>query len=44
MAPSIGKPVDRVDGRAKVSGGAKFSAEYPLDKTAYAYFTPASIA
>src|SRR5579872_6325251 len=25
----IGQPIDRLDGRAKVTGAAKFSAEYP---------------
>jgi xanthine dehydrogenase YagR molybdenum-binding subunit len=32
----IGKPVDRVDGRFKVTGSAKFAAEYKLDGMAYA--------
>ncbi len=44
MAASIGKPLDRVDGRAKVTGGAKFSAEYPFDGIAHAYLVPAGIA
>ncbi len=32
----IGKPLDRIDGRDKVMGTAKFSAEYPLDHLCYA--------
>lgn len=32
---SLGKPVDRVDGRLKVTGGAKYAAEYPLKNLAY---------
>ena len=27
-APSVGAPIDRVDGRLKVTGGAKYAAEY----------------
>ena len=27
----LGKPIDRLDGHAKVTGAAKFSAEYPID-------------
>ena len=30
-----GKPIDRVDGRLKVTGAAQYSAEFPLDKLAY---------
>ncbi len=32
----IGKPIDRVDGRAKVTGKATFTAEFALDNLAYA--------
>jgi len=31
----VGKPVDRVDGRLKVTGQAKYAAEYPLDRLAF---------
>ncbi|HET6253603.1 MAG TPA: xanthine dehydrogenase family protein molybdopterin-binding subunit [Puia sp.] len=32
---SIGKPVDRVEGRAKVTGRANYAADYPLNRLAY---------
>ncbi len=32
----IGKPIDRLDGREKVTGTAKFAAEYPLENLVYA--------
>jgi xanthine dehydrogenase YagR molybdenum-binding subunit len=32
----VGKPVNRVDGRLKVCGAAKFSAEFKFDNLAYA--------
>ena len=32
----VGQGVDRVDGRLKVTGGARFTAEYSLDRLAYA--------
>ena len=31
----IGKPIDRLDGRAKVTGVAQFSAEYPIEGLVY---------
>jgi xanthine dehydrogenase YagR molybdenum-binding subunit len=31
----IGKPVDRVDGRAKVTGGARYAAEFPIEGVTY---------
>ncbi|TMR91704.1 xanthine dehydrogenase family protein molybdopterin-binding subunit [Nonomuraea basaltis] len=34
--PVVGKPIDRVDGRAKTSGQARFAAEYPYPRLAYA--------
>lgn len=33
----VGKPVDRVDGVLKVSGGARFAAEYGVENLAYAH-------
>ena len=27
----MGKPVDRVDGKLKVTGGARYAGEYPED-------------
>ena len=32
----IGKPIDRLDGREKVTGTAHFSAEFPLENLVYA--------
>lgn len=36
MSADIGKPLDRVDGRLKVTGRARFSAENPLPRLCYA--------
>lgn len=32
---ALGQPVDRVDGRSKVTGGARYSAEFALPGLAY---------
>lgn len=40
----IGKPLDRIDGRDKVTGTAKFSAEYPLEHLAHAVLVYSTIA
>jgi xanthine dehydrogenase YagR molybdenum-binding subunit len=40
----IGKSVDRADGRAKVTGAAKYSAEYPLPGLAHAVLVQSTIA
>lgn len=40
----IGKPMNRVDGRLKVTGGARYSAEIPATKLAYAVTIPSAIA
>jgi len=32
----VGRPIDRLDGREKVTGTARFSAEYPLDGLVHA--------
>jgi xanthine dehydrogenase YagR molybdenum-binding subunit len=40
----IGKPLDRLDGREKVTGTAQFSAEYPLENLVYAALTYSTIA
>jgi xanthine dehydrogenase YagR molybdenum-binding subunit len=40
----IGKPLDRVDGRLKVTGAARFAAEFPADKMAYAVLFDSTIA
>ena len=43
MISSLGKPIDRVDGRAKVTGQARFAAEYPVAGMAHAYLVTATI-
>ncbi len=40
----IGKPLSRVDGRAKVTGEARFSAEFRLENLAYAALVYSTIA
>jgi xanthine dehydrogenase YagR molybdenum-binding subunit len=44
MSELIGKPIDRVDGRLKVTGGATYSAEYPLKNLAYGVTVQSTIA
>lgn len=41
---AIGKPIDRVDGRLKVTGAARYSAEFPLKNIAYAVLVQSAIA
>ena len=41
---SVGKPLDRVDGRLKVTGGAKYSADMPVADVAYAVLITSTIA
>lgn len=40
----IGKEMSRVDGRAKVTGTAKYAAEFPVNNVAYGYIVQGSIA
>jgi len=40
----IGKPVSRVDGRLKVTGGAKYAAEFNTPGLAYGYIVSSTIA
>jgi len=40
----IGKPLDRLDGRDKVTGQAKFAADYPVENMAYAALVYSTIA
>ncbi len=40
----VGQPYPRVDGRLKVTGGAKYSAEYPLDGLTHAALVHSTIA
>src|SRR6218665_1187595 len=44
MDNTVGKPLDRVDGRLKVTGAAKYSAEYPLEGLVYAVIVTSTIA
>jgi xanthine dehydrogenase YagR molybdenum-binding subunit len=39
----VGKPLDRVDGRAKVSGGARYAYEMQQDSVLYGFVVEASI-
>jgi xanthine dehydrogenase YagR molybdenum-binding subunit len=43
-APLIGKPIDRVDGRLKVTGGARYSAEFKQAGLTYAALVMSTIA
>ena len=38
MATNIGRPLDRVDGRAKVTGHARYAAEHPLPNVAGPFY------
>ncbi|MER9239769.1 xanthine dehydrogenase family protein molybdopterin-binding subunit [Mesorhizobium sp. M0633] len=40
----IGRPIDRIDGPLKVTGGATYAYENELDGTAYSYILGASVA
>jgi xanthine dehydrogenase YagR molybdenum-binding subunit len=40
----IGRPLDRVDGRLKVTGKARYAAEFPLNNLAYAVAVQSTIA
>jgi xanthine dehydrogenase YagR molybdenum-binding subunit len=42
--PSVGRPIDRVDGPAKTTGAARYSAEYPYPDLTHAALTHATIA
>jgi xanthine dehydrogenase YagR molybdenum-binding subunit len=44
MNELIGQPVDRVDGRLKVTGKAPYSAEFPLKNLAYGVIVQSTIA
>jgi xanthine dehydrogenase YagR molybdenum-binding subunit len=41
---SVGKPLDRVDGRLKVTGGARYSAEMPVANVAHGVLIMSTIA
>jgi xanthine dehydrogenase YagR molybdenum-binding subunit len=44
MTANIGAPLDRVDGRLKVTGAAKYSAEWPMPGVAYGFMVLSTIA
>lgn len=44
MLPAIGAPRDRVDGRLKVTGGARYAADWPADRLAYGYIVESTVA
>ncbi len=41
---AVGRPIDRVDGRAKATGAARFAAEFPYPHLAHAALVHATIA
>jgi xanthine dehydrogenase YagR molybdenum-binding subunit len=40
---AVGKPMDRVDGRLKVTGGARYSADMPVSDIAYGFLITSTI-
>jgi xanthine dehydrogenase YagR molybdenum-binding subunit len=44
MTPFIGKPVSRVDGRQKVTGGAKYAAEFEAPRLAHGAIVRSTVA
>jgi xanthine dehydrogenase YagR molybdenum-binding subunit len=40
---AVGKPMDRVDGRLKVTGGAQYSADMPVNNIAYGFLITSTI-
>ncbi|HEY3563442.1 MAG TPA: hypothetical protein VGL96_00395, partial [Casimicrobiaceae bacterium] len=43
-AASLGQPLDRVDGRLKVTGGARYAAEFAVPNVAHAVIVTSTIA
>ena len=43
-APSVGAPLNRVDGRLKVTGGARYAAEFAVPNVAHAVIVTSTIA
>jgi xanthine dehydrogenase YagR molybdenum-binding subunit len=43
MNAYVGTPTSRVDGRAKVTGAAKYASEFPADKLAHGFVVEATI-
>jgi len=44
VRPAIGKPVERVDGRLKVTGGARYAAEFKAANLAHGVLVMSTIA
>lgn len=44
ITPSIGQPISRVDGKEKVTGAAKYAAEFFVPDLAYGYIISSAIA
>jgi xanthine dehydrogenase YagR molybdenum-binding subunit len=44
MTANIGAPLDRVDGRLKVTGAAKYSAEWPMPGVAHGFMVLSTVA
>ncbi|MGA7223380.1 MAG: xanthine dehydrogenase family protein molybdopterin-binding subunit [Candidatus Acidiferrales bacterium] len=40
----IGQPITRIDGKLKVTGGARYAADYPIENLAYGVGVPSTIA
>jgi xanthine dehydrogenase YagR molybdenum-binding subunit len=43
MNPVTGQPIDRRDGRLKVTGHAKYAAEFDIDNVAHAVLVESTI-
>src|SRR5882672_3451408 len=41
---ALGAPLDRIDGRLKVTGGAKYAADFPVARIAHAVIVASTIA
>ncbi|MCA9155164.1 MAG: hypothetical protein KDA38_10280, partial [Planctomycetales bacterium] len=44
LKQAIGRPMSRVDGRLKVTGGARYAAEFQVNNVAYGVLVPSTIA
>jgi xanthine dehydrogenase YagR molybdenum-binding subunit len=44
LSRTVGAPVNRVEGKAKVTGEARYAAEFPLTRLAYGWVVQATIA
>jgi xanthine dehydrogenase YagR molybdenum-binding subunit len=40
----VGRPIDRVDGRLKVTGGARYAVEFPVERVAHAVLVGSTVA